>query len=90
MRLLLLVFFIGIISPASADIFTPYHSCSKPYRPYVFNHQYEIDSFKHEVETYKQCINDFVEEQNNAVRKHQNAAKEAIDEWNGYVNRKLN
>ncbi len=88
--LICLVFFISIITPASADIFTPSHSCSKPYKPIEFNDQHEIDNFMNEVEAYKQCISDFVEEQNDAARKHQNAAEEAIDEWNNYVNYELN
>tara|TARA_R110002050_G_scaffold294758_1_gene452876 strand:- start:1869 stop:2153 length:285 start_codon:yes stop_codon:yes gene_type:complete len=81
---------IGMATPAWADMFTPSHSCSKPYKPYEFNDQYEIDNFRSEVESYKRCIEDFVEEQNDAAIKHQNAAEEAIDEWNSYVNYELN
>jgi len=74
----------------NADIFSPSHSCSKPYKPYEFTSQYEIDSFNDEVETFKQCINDFIEEMNDASKKHQDAAEEAIDEWNNFVNYELN
>ncbi len=77
-------------SAVFADMFTPSHSCSKPYKPYKFNNEWELRNFKNEVENYKQCINDFVEEENDAVRKHRNAAEEAIDEWNSYVNYELN
>ena len=73
-----------------ADTFTPSHSCSKPYKPYEFNDEWELESFKGEVEAYKQCISDFVDEQNDATRKHKNAAEEAIDEWNNYINYELN
>jgi len=75
---------------ASADTFTPSHACSKPYKPYKFNNEWELENFKNEVEQYKQCISDFAEEQNEAIRKHKNAAEEAIDEWNNYVNYELN
>ncbi len=88
--LILLVSVISNIAPASADMFTPSHYCSKPYKPYEFNDQYEIDNFMNEVEAYKQCLSDFVDEQNDAATKHQNAAEEAIDEWSNYVNYELN
>jgi len=83
-------FWMGMASPVWADMFASSHSCSKPYKPYEFNDQYELDNFRSEVEAYKQCIEDFVEEQNDAARKHQNATQEAIDEWNNYVNYELN
>ncbi|MFC1720111.1 hypothetical protein ACFL00_03110 [Pseudomonadota bacterium] len=63
-----------------ADMFTPSHSCSKPYKPYEFEDERAVDRFKDEVEDYQRCIDDFVEEQNDAIRKHQRAAQEAIDE----------
>jgi hypothetical protein len=72
-----------------ADMFTPSHSCSKPYKPYQFSSDWEVRQFQDEVEDYKRCINDFVEEQEDAVRKHQEAAQEAIDEWNSFVNYEL-
>lgn len=73
-----------------ADFFEPNHSCSKPYKPYQFNSQYEIDRFNEEVQRYKQCISDFVEKQNDAIRNHSNAADDAINDWNNFVNHELN
>ena len=29
----------------NADMFTPSASCSKPYKPYEFTDQYQLDSF---------------------------------------------
>ncbi|WP_409439353.1 hypothetical protein [Psychromonas sp. GE-S-Ul-11] len=75
--------------PVLADMFTPSHSCSKPYKPYEFTSQYEVDSFNDDVERYKECIQDFIEEQNDAATKHQQAAEDAIDEWNHFVNYEL-
>ncbi|MGR5382331.1 hypothetical protein [Vibrio harveyi] len=75
---------------ALADMFQPSHSCSKPYKPYQFNSQYEVDSFNDDVRRYQQCINDFVEEQNDAVRNHAEAAEQAINDWNNFVNYELN
>lgn len=74
---------------AQADMFTPSHSCSKPYKPYRFNSELEIQRFRDDVEDYKQCINDFVEEQEDAIRRHQEAAQDAIDEWNSFVSYEL-
>lgn len=81
---------LALSTTAFSDIFQPSHSCSKPYKPYQFNNQYEVDSFNDDVNSYKQCINDFVEEQNSAVRNHAEAAEQAIDDWNNYVNYELN
>lgn len=77
------------VSSAWADMFTPSHSCSKPYKPYQFDSDWELRQFQDDVEDYKRCISDFVEEQEDAVRKHQEAAQEAIDEWNSFVNYEL-
>jgi hypothetical protein len=90
MRKTLLALALSItVSASYADMFTPSHSCSKPYKPYQFTDQYQIDSFQSEVETYKYCIQEFIDEQNDAARKHQDAAQEAIDEWNSFVNYEL-
>lgn len=88
--LIVLVAGFGVFSPVYADMFSPSHSCSKPYKPYEFTNQYQLDSFNDEVETYKRCITSFVDEQNDAVRAHQDAAEVAIDEWNRYARYELN
>ncbi|MDE1348266.1 hypothetical protein [Vibrio aestuarianus] len=75
---------------AVADMFQPSHSCIKPYKPFQFKSQYEVDSFNDDVQRYKQCISDFVEEQNDAMRKHSDAADDAISDWNNFVNYELN
>jgi len=76
--------------PVAADPWAPSHSCIKPYKPYQFESQWEVDSFNDAVRRYKRCISDFVEEQNDAIEAHQQAADDAIDEWNSYVNFELN
>ena len=76
--------------PAAADMFAPSHSCSKPYKPFSFDDEWQASAFKSEVDTYKMCIEDFVEEQEEAVRQHQEAADEAIEEWNNYVRFEMN
>jgi hypothetical protein len=75
--------------PTAADMFSPSHSCHKPYKPYKFEDQWAVDRFRQEVETYKRCISDFVDEQNEEAEKHREAAEEAIDEWNRYINYEL-
>lgn len=74
---------------AAADTFNPSHSCSKPYKPYEFEDEWEVRRFEDEVEEYKQCLMDFVDEQNEEIRNHEDAAEEAIEEWNNYVNYEL-
>ncbi|WP_351089697.1 hypothetical protein [Shewanella sp. S1-49-MNA-CIBAN-0167] len=85
---LILVIFFSF--PAFSDMFTPSPSCSKPYKPYEFTSQWQIDSFNDDVMRYKQCIADFVAEMNEASEKHLNAAEDAIEEWNQFVNYELN
>ena len=68
-----------------ADNYLPSLSCRKPIKPYKFTSNWEVEQFKDDVARYKQCISDFVDEQNEAVENHKRAAKNAIDEWNGYV-----
>jgi len=82
--------FLCVALPASADSFPPSHSCRKPFKPYKFNSEWEIQQFKDEVERYKRCISDFVDEQNEEARNHQQAAEDAIEEWNRYVKFELN
>lgn len=78
-----------VAGSAQADMFSPSHGCRKPYKPYKFTNEWEIDNFKNEVDDYKQCINDFVEEQNDAIQNHKDAAEEAIDDWNRFVSYEL-
>lgn len=75
---------------ASADMFTPSHSCRKPYKPYEFTSKYELETFNDDVKRYKKCISDFVEEQNEASKKHLEAGQDAIEDWNKYVRYELN
>lgn len=78
------------IPSAQADMFEPSHLCSKPFKPFQFNSQWELDNFNEDVRRYKQCLADFIDEQNEAIVKHQNAADEAVNEWNSFVNLELN
>lgn len=66
------------------------HDCRKPYKPYKFTSDFELDQFKSEVKQYKQCIEDYVQDQEDAIRKHREMANEAVDEWNDYVQHELN
>ena len=84
-RILLAMCLFLVIPPTQADRFAPSHFCSKPYKPYRFTTEWEVNSFNNQVETYKNCIEDFVTEQNTAAKKHQDAAEEAIEEWNRFV-----
>jgi|GEM_PF-667534 len=70
---------------ATADMFTPSHSCHKPYRPYQFTSEYEVSNYNSEVDSYKRCIEEFVDEQKDASNHHRDAAREAIEEWNSFA-----
>ena len=68
----------------------PSHSCfkpTKPYKPYSFNSQWEIDSYNSEVELYNSqrreylnCINDYIENANNDIERIREKVQTAIDE----------
>jgi hypothetical protein len=75
--------------PGQADMFSPSHSCSRPYKPFEFTSRSKQELFLLEVESYKQCITDFVEEQEGAIRAHRQAAEEAIEERDSFVNLEL-
>jgi len=75
---------------APADDWQPDHDCTKPYKPYTFTSQWEIENFRSEVEDYKNCIAEFVEEQQQAIRNHTQAEDDAIEEWNDFVRYELN
>ncbi|MDQ7089129.1 MAG: hypothetical protein Q9M50_00550 [Methylococcales bacterium] len=87
---IVLVYSLGFNSLGFADSYSPSHSCSKPSKPYEFEDEYELESFKSNVEQYKQCIEDFIEEQNDEAQEHLNAAEEAASEWNSYASYELN
>ena len=77
-------------SPIAADSWVVSHSCYKPFKPFEFTDQWQLDNFNFEVEQYRYCIEEFVEEQEYAIRRHEQAAEEAIDEWNNFVRYELN
>jgi len=79
-----------ITSPGYADSYPPSHYCRKPFKPYQFNSQWELNNFNDEVQRYKRCISDFVEEQEEAIEQHKQAAEDAIEEWNSFVRWELN
>ena len=76
-------------SAARADMFTPTHSCSKPFRPYQFTSEFERDQYREQVKSYERCMDEFISEQKSQARKHLDAAKEAVDEWNNFVRTQL-
>lgn len=71
-------------------MFQPSHSCSKPFKPFQFTSEWDLQLFTDQVRIYRQCIQNFVDEQQEAIRVHSAAAEEAIEEWNDFVNFELN
>jgi len=92
---LVFTFVFLFLNIALADMFSASHGCyspTKPYKPYSFNSQWEVDSYNNsirrynnEVSDYKNCINDFIEEQNRGIKNHQTATQNAIDDWNLFI-----
>lgn len=68
------------------------HECtppSKPYKPYSFSSQYQIDAYNAEVEQYnskmrryRDCIIEYVENAENDIKRVVEKANEAIDQLN--------
>ncbi|NVJ64743.1 MAG: hypothetical protein HWD84_11025 [Flavobacteriaceae bacterium] len=68
---------------------TCYPPTSKPFKPYQFNNQFEIDSYNvqvkrynAELEDYSNCIDEYIENANNDIKRIQEAAQQAINEFN--------
>lgn len=99
---LILIFLLAIASfHSSAVVFGgtnfsfsgyPSHSCykpTKPYEPYSFDSQWEVDNYNSEVESYNyqfdqyiDCINEYVDDANNDIDRIRESAQNAIDEAN--------
>ena len=60
----------------------PDHDCYKPFKPYSFETQYEVDNYNMEVEIYIDCINEYVEAAQNDINRIVEKANEAISEAN--------
>jgi hypothetical protein len=68
----------------------PSHTCmkpNKPFKPYSFDSQWEIDSYNAEVDAfnsdlqlYSDCIDEYLENANNDIKRIKLKAKEAVDE----------
>ncbi|NCC19267.1 MAG: hypothetical protein EOM29_10050 [Bacteroidia bacterium] len=91
-KVLLIVF---LVISLNADMFQPSPSCyepTKPFKPYSFNSQWEVDSYNNlirmyriEVDDFRNCIQNFINEQNMAIKKHADAIDEATNKWNNFV-----
>jgi hypothetical protein len=68
----------------------PSHDCIKPtrpFKPYSFNSQWELDSYNTEVDLYNSqlrqylsCIDEYVENAKNDIKRIKEKAQQAIDE----------
>lgn len=76
-------------------MFEPSPSCYepvKPFKPYTFNSQWEVNSYNNaidmyriEVNNFRNCLQNFIDEQNEAIKKHLNAIDAATNKWNNFV-----
>lgn len=60
----------------------PDHTCSKPYKPYSFTAQWEVDQFNSELTAYYSCIDEYVENAKNDIDRIIEKANEAVDDVN--------
>ena len=100
-KLLIIVLFLAMPANVFAVVFGgsnlpmfgyPSHDCykpTKPFEPYSFDNQLEIDSYNDEVEHYNSeleqyinCIQEYVDSASNDIKRIQEKAEEAIDEAN--------
>jgi hypothetical protein len=68
----------------------PDHTClkpNKPFKPYSFNSEWEVNSYNNDVDYYNSqlqqyfgCIDEYIEGAKNDIKRIENKAKEAIDE----------
>ena len=79
-----------LVPMLAVDTFVSSPSCHKPYKPYDFTDQWQVDNFNSEVQHYKSCIEGFVDDQNSAIRRHEQAAEEAVEGRNRFVRNELN
>ena len=70
---------------AFADMFEPSNSCTEPYKPYQFESEWELESYKSDVEFYRDCLSRFIDEQNEEAQNHIDAAESAAQEWERFV-----
>jgi len=70
----------------------PSHNCDrpmKPYRPLIFNSQWEIDAYNaevdrysYEMEIYRDCIQAYIDNANNDIDEIRAKIEEAINDYN--------
>lgn len=68
----------------------PSHDCdepTKPYKPYQFSDQWEIDQYNEDVEQYNNeldefvdCIREYLDNANNDIKRIQEKAQEAVND----------
>jgi len=56
--------------------------CNKPYKPFDFTSQWEVDSYNSDAKRYIDCIKTYVENANSDIKRIQEKANEAINEAN--------
>ncbi len=82
-KVILISIFVFIPVLVYSDLFTPFHYCHKPFKPFSFTSEWQIKQYKNDVQQYKNCIIDFANEQLDAARKHLEARAVKISGRNG-------
>lgn len=84
-QIIALIFLLISPSICYADSWKPSHSCRKPYKPFNFNNQWDVDQYNDDVRRFKRCIEDFIKEQETEAQNHMDAANQAIEDWNNFI-----
>lgn len=84
-KIIVSVVYILLIQNAFSDIIEARPVCYEPSKPYSFNSQREVDSYRKEVAEYKECMIKFIKKQQNEAKIHSEAANNAIKKWNNFV-----
>jgi len=56
----------------------PSPSCSRPYKPYQFNSEWELQSFKDDYERYIRCMQNYIDDAYDDIRQINNAIDDAV------------
>lgn len=56
----------------------PEHTCRKPYKPYSFTTQSEVDSYNYDLERFVDCVQEYVDNADSDIKRIRERVDEAI------------
>jgi len=74
------VSFAFVLGPSNLSMFGyPESTCLKPFKPYNFTSQYDIDLYNIQVREYNDCISWYIKGCINDIKRIKEAAKKAVE-----------